>query len=71
MEIPKYNIDEKSELELTIYSPKNANAMQIDKTDLVTDDDTMRYIINKYANNEDGVRELDRVIGTITERKTC
>ena len=68
IEIPKYNIDEKIRIGVNYILPKKCNAIGIDKTDLVIDDDTMRYIINKYANNEDGVRELDRVIGTITER---
>ena len=60
-----YTIDEKVKIVIDFIIPQLLVNIGFAKDDIIIGDDTIKYIINKYTNNEDGVRNIKRCIEEI------
>ena len=60
-----YTIDEKVKIVIDFIIPQLLVNIGFAKYDIIICDDTIKYIINKYTNNEDGVRNIKRCIEEI------
>ena len=60
-----YTIDEKIRIVIDFIIPQLLVNIGFIKDDIIIDEDTIKYIIEKYTNNEDGVRNIKRCIEEI------
>jgi ATP-dependent Lon protease len=57
-----YSIDEKIKIVKEFIIPEILKNIGFNKDDIIIDDDNIKYIINKFTNNEEGVRNIKRCI---------
>jgi ATP-dependent Lon protease len=57
-----YKIDEKINIVKDFIIPEMLNNIGFNLGDIIINDDIIRYLINNYTENEDGVRNIKRVI---------
>ena len=57
-----YSIEEKIKIVKDFIIPELLKNIGFNKNDIIIDNDNIKYIINKYTNNEDGVRNIKRCI---------
>jgi ATP-dependent Lon protease len=60
-----YTVKEKREIADGYLLPKIREELKFKSDEIIIDNDTMRYIIEKYTQEEDGVRNLKRCLETI------
>jgi ATP-dependent Lon protease len=63
-----YNTLEKCKISKEYMFPRFCKDMGFKETDLIMNDDVINYIINSYADKEDGVRNLGRCLETLVSR---
>jgi ATP-dependent Lon protease len=57
-----YSIDEKIKIVKDFVIPEILKNIGFNKDDIIINDDNIKYIINKFTNNEEGVRNIKRCI---------
>ena len=60
-----YDVKEKTEIVQKYLLPKIREQLKFEKDEIVIPDEVLRYIIEKYTMEEDGVRNLKRCLETI------
>ena len=65
IEIKGYTVEDKLQIANKHLLPKIRNNMNFNESDIVIDNDIIKYIINNHTENEEGVRNLKRCLETI------
>ena len=60
IEIKGYTIEEKIIISKNYILPKIKTQVELNNNEIIISDDVIKYIINNYTDNEDGVRNLKR-----------
>jgi ATP-dependent Lon protease len=68
IDIEGYTVSDKIKIGTEFILPKVLNNLMFHNMDIIIDTETMKYIIEKYSNNEKGVRNLEKSITGICEK---